>query len=138
MLEYRRGLDVIYAYAQIYACIHLSTARPNAVEPVSFPSAVFGMPLTVSCPLSSNPNSTYSWIRYSDIDRERRLPWPNGLIFIESDTNQTWATDYWSSDYNGFYVCCAENILATLCFHDVNQLRLFADSESNTQVGDRQ
>ena len=99
------------------------------MEPVTFPSAVFGMPLAISCPLNSNPHSTYSWIRYSDIDMDHRLSWPDGLIFVENDTNVTWATDHWTSDYNGFYVCCAKNFLATMCYHDVNHLRLFADSK---------
>lgn len=111
-------------YIRSYA---LSTARPIAAEPATFPSAAFGMPLAISCPLGSNPPPAYSWIRYSDVDMGSRLPWPDNLAFIEDDTNKTWATDHWTSDYNGFYVCCAENLLATTCYHNANQLRLFAD-----------
>lgn len=112
----------------LYACVF--PAVGPAVKPAAkIPSAVFGMPLTISCPLDSNPLPTYNWTRYSDIDKGQELPWPDGLVFVENGTKETWATDYWTSDYNGYYVCCAENALASVCYHDINDLRLFADSK---------
>lgn len=88
-----------------------------------------GQPLTLSCPIDANPPALYTWTAFENIDEFRQQDLPANLIYQSGD-RRSWSVDVWSTEYNGFYVCCAGNVLGETCFRNITNFFFRADSKS--------
>ena len=98
------------------------------MELQSVPDPISGRGLSVDCPIRGNPAPVVQWTRYSDIDQAYVLPWPSEIEFRDQ-LNSSWVVDKWSSEFNGFYICCGANILNETCYHNTITFRLFSEGE---------
>ena len=87
-----------------------------------------GQPLTLSCPIDANPPALYNWTAFETIDEFRQQELPTSLVYL-SENRRSWLVNVWSTDYNGYYVCCASNALGKTCFRDAMHYFLRADSK---------
>lgn len=86
---------------------------------------IINEPFTLTCPLESNPPSTYSWAKYSNLDRRILHNISTDVMF--SDDGRQWRVDYYEAHLNGLYVCHASNSLGALSYSHDTVFFLHAD-----------
>ena len=79
---------------------------------------VYGEPMTLLCPLESNPPSNYTWKRYS-INGSVQLNISRDIQFTEND-RQLLIDAYQPDAHNGLYMCQASNGLGSREYTDWN------------------
>ena len=85
-------------------------------------SPVYGEPMTLVCPLQSNPPAEYAWKRYS-IDGSQSLNISTDVKFTEGGQRMEMVA-YRPDLHNGLYVCEASNSLGSKEYRNSNRFLL--------------
>lgn len=89
---------------------------------------VIGEPFSLVCPLESNPPVSYSWIKYSNLDRKELQAIPDDMVF--SDDKHQWRVDWYDIYHNGLYVCHTSNSSGSQSYTHDTLFFLHADCKS--------